>query len=778
MKQTLHNKIFKMVAALVLLTTLVLLMVVWSNTSKSIYLNLDNQLKVSQTVIARELVNRNDKIERSVKVLFDDTMFKLSVIERDNTSLAPMLATYQDILDSAFIVLVKPSGEPFMHSGKLATKLRPSAIVNNIAGLASAGAITNLEIIDNTIFWVMWLPIYDGQGQITAYSASGFAIANNFLQGIKQLVGIDVSFTVQGEQTIVVSTLPANKQNIDYLESSLLNNNDNFLLKLNTITNKNSLFSRKFPIVESGNNKTFMYLSADSTLVKNKFLSLQISFALICALAIGLTMLLGRVLAKQITRPLEYITRYAVKISKGDYTDKFELNTPTLELDQLLCAFKAMEQSVKERESEIVFQAQHDMLTRLYNRNYIKELIDKNFSEQKCFQAVGINILGFRGINDVFGYQYGDICLQELAHRVSKLGGTSARLTGGEILWIPEAALSLDQIKTIKQDLEREITTESISLPMKTAIGIIECPQDTENSEDLFRRMNIVIDEAQASRKLLIKFDSSLEKRYLRRLAIINKLKNALQSNSNELSLHYQPKLSLQTNKVLHAEALVRWEDSELGFISPEEFINIAEHAGFITSVTQWVLTRAVLDFISFKEQGVNVCLAVNISAQDLLSDSFMQFADELLAQHELDHNAISFELTEGVIVREPEKAIDHMLRLRNAGFHLAIDDFGTGYSSLSYLAKLPVNILKIDRCFVMPLATQAGEQAICKSVIQLAKSFNMQVVAEGVEDAISQQMLTDWGCEYAQGYHISRPISAQNFINWMHEHENAAILI
>jgi EAL domain-containing protein (putative c-di-GMP-specific phosphodiesterase class I) len=280
--------------------------------------------------------------------------------------------------------------------------------------------------------------------------------------------------------------------------------------------------------------------------------------------------------------------------------------------------------------------------------------------------------------------------------------------------------------------------------------------------------MNIVIDEAKLSASLIANFSHDFEDRYLRRLAIVENLRNALASTSRDLSIAYQPKLNLIDASVKHAEALIRWNDETLGFVPPDEFIAIAEQAGLIHQVTLWVLEQVACDIQSFKKQGLDICVAVNISAHDLLDETFVHHTKALLSKYELSNSDISFELTESAIVQNPDKAISQMQALRDEGFSLAIDDFGTGYSSLSYITMLPVDTIKIDKCFVMPLASSKAEQSICKAVLQLAKNFNMQVVAEGVEDMQAMKMLKYWGCEYAQGYHISRPVSATDLVEWV----------
>jgi EAL domain-containing protein (putative c-di-GMP-specific phosphodiesterase class I) len=204
--------------------------------------------------------------------------------------------------------------------------------------------------------------------------------------------------------------------------------------------------------------------------------------------------------------------------------------------------------------------------------------------------------------------------------------------------------------------------------------------------------------------------------------------------------------------------------------VSPEDFIAVAEQAGFIESITSWVINRAIDDAARFKDAKVDVSVAINLSAKDIMNPALLTNVLELLKAKKLSTDCLSFEITEGDLVKDHDKAIIHLQAFRDEGFEIAIDDFGTGYSSMAYLQNLPVNTLKVDKSFVMKLAERDGDQKIVKTVISLAHSFNMNVVAEGVENVEALQLLADWGCELAQGYYICKPTPADNLINWYND--------
>jgi predicted signal transduction protein with EAL and GGDEF domain len=353
---------------------------------------------------------------------------------------------------------------------------------------------------------------------------------------------------------------------------------------------------------------------------------------------------------------------------------------------------------------------------------------------------------------------------------VSRLGGLAARLTGGEFLWVPEAQVTLEQLNTVKRLLEQPVDTGDVTVPLRVVIGLVECPKHATTAEELFRRMNIVLDEAKKSCDLILYYDESFEQRYLRRLSIITELKKTLSDHPEELSLYYQPKLNLVSGVIDSAEALIRWTNRTLGFVPPDEFITVAEHAELIDRVTDWVISRAVEDIACFEQASVDVSVAINLSARDIIHPQLLSNVLAKLDSKKLSTHRLSFEITENDLVSDADRAVEYLQAFRDTGFHIALDDFGTGYSSLAYLKDLPIDILKVDKSFVLNLDTQHSDQKIVQSTLSLAHAFGLSVVAEGVENKATLSLLSEWGCKWAQGYYISRPIPADEFIDWYHQ--------
>ena len=482
---------------------------------------------------------------------------------------------------------------------------------------------------------------------------------------------------------------------------------------------------------------------------------------------------MGAIFAKNLTQPLTDLAAMAQRIARGDYHEGINTQDNTQEINNLSVAFGVMQDNVRHREEKIQFQASHDLLTNLYNRFQITEIIKEKMLEKKPFQVFGLNILGFRGINDTFGYHVGDSCLQSLATRFLKLGGQVARLSGGELLWLPEQPIDETKLLALRRQLEQPLEVENTVLNIRFSIGLVRYPNDTEDTQTLFRRLSIAVDHAQQQENLYQAYRQDLEESYLYRLEVLRELKQALNSSQSELAIFYQPKLSLHTGQVSKAEALMRWNSKRLGFVSPELFIPIAEQAGFINQITDWVIDRVIHDSCNWQKIGINLQVAINISVHDAANINLLPRIIQRLEHAGLDKNMLAFEITESDLMKEPEKSIEHLQAFRRNGFNLAIDDFGTGYSSLAYLKNMPVSELKIDKSFILKLDQQIDDQSIVQTIITLARSFNLEIVAEGVENENALRLLDTWGCDWIQGYFISKPMANDQIQNWLAENSN-----
>ena len=756
------------------ITSLLILIVAWQSIARHAQQQQAQDLNTAKMVLTQIIDDRKELLLTSANVLTDDWPFKSAVARDDVATLKSVLGNHGRRIGADLISILSLQGEPIVTVPDPSNyeDSKPLDLKQLAKQTLQNGTTSSIVSSHGKLFQLLFVTV-DAPSPV-AIAVIGFevnqALIEN-LEGISQL-NIRVEVEPQSDKPFSIST-PKGLSESSNATIVNVGQGDSIEWLSFLLGDRNKIIESDFMFVDRDDLDVRIVLSTTVERLFSSFLSLIFSITLISVFALIAAIAMAAIISKQMTRPIEKLTQIATNIAKGNYQEETNIDIRSQELAVLADSFNTMQTNIRDREQKIIHQAQHDELTGLYNRNHIETKLKEKFDSKVCFQSIGINIFGFRDINDTFGYHNGDLCLSELANRVRELGGLAARLTGGELIWIPETPLSESELALVRDGLERNIFVDGLSIPMRVSVGIIECPSDTHNAEDLFRRMNIVLDEAQSTDEKLLRFDASFENSYLRRLSIITELKKALSTNQHELQLFYQPKMELTSGKILGVEALIRWQNDSLGFISPEDFIAIAEQAGFINKITEWVYQQAVKDVCLFRSEGVNVVVAINISAQDVMNPEQLTMINGLLESNKLPSEVLSFELTEGDLIKDPDQALQHLGYLRSSGFSIAIDDFGTGYSSLAYLTQLPINVLKIDKSFVLNLDTSKDDQTIVKTVIKLAHSFGMEVVAEGVENAESLALLKEWGCEWAQGYYICRPIAAADLIQWYRERNN-----
>lgn len=766
-QKSLNQSIFRLVVGLIVFTAITIFVYVWIATIEQAQNRLDRDLSISQNVLERVLQLREERLYESAFVLTADFGFKQAVASGDKGTIDSVLFNHGQRINADLMALISLDGET-KTSYPAVLEANESFPYPSVLDVINMQGGSSLMMLGEHLYQVIILTI-DAPKPI-ALALVGFKLDDSLLEVLNGITKLETTLQVYaGEQeTYKVSTLSDAQ-----LQTALADVDLKPSWLSITLTDDIPFVSKQFVLADELNHKTVVTLSEETQPLFADLVALQFNITAIGLTAILLATLLAAWFARKLSEPLTLLGSVAKRIAVGDYSKEIRIPSSTKEVSLLSDAFTTMQTNIQAREQEIVYQARHDILTSLYNRHYVETLLDSKFHDDQPFLAIGINIFGFRGINDIFGYHNGDLCLKELAHRLSEFDGVSARLTGGELLWLPEQQPDTTFIERLKAVLEAPIETDNVSISIKVALGLIHCPKDANNAEEVFKRMNIVLDEAQITRQFVLHYEPQLEERYSRRLTIITELKNTLEYALDELSLNYQPKLDLKKGAVTHVEALIRWTNAHLGFVSPEDFIAIAEQAGFIESITHWVINRAIDDAARFREDKIDVSIAINLSAKDIMNPTLLPRVLALLKAKNLTTDCLSFEITEGDLVKDHDKAVIHLQAFRNEGFEIAIDDFGTGYSSMAYLQNLPVNTLKVDKSFVLNLHEQSGDQKIVTTVINLAHSFDMNVVAEGVENLEALTLLADWGCELAQGYYICKPTSADNLITWYKDNLN-----
>lgn len=432
----------------------------------------------------------------------------------------------------------------------------------------------------------------------------------------------------------------------------------------------------------------------------------------------------------------------------------------------------------RKKTEEIIHRiAFYDATTGLPNRNKLYDLLldlsGRDAGRNLRMALLLMDLDRFQEINDTLGHHRGDLLLQQLGERLKKIIfdiDIVARLGGDEFAVLLTKLKNHDDIRLviekITRGLEAPFVIEGIPIAVEASIGIALYPDHGTDPDTLIRRADVAMYAAKKSGSGHLFYAPELDKYSSQRLALMAELRQAL--DQNQLLLHYQPKISLKSRKVVGVEALVRWQHPLRGMISPDQFIGPAEQSGLIHSLTRWVLQTAVGQCALWRQAGFEATISVNLSARNLLDPKLPEMVAGLLQGGGVEPGRIEFEITESAIMTDPVHARQVLMKLHKMGTRFAIDDFGMGYSSLSYLRELPVDAIKIDKSFVIQMVRNKGDMAIVRSTIELAHNLDLEVVAEGVETREILDRLEEISCDTAQGYFISRPIPAESLTRWL----------
>jgi diguanylate cyclase (GGDEF)-like protein len=406
----------------------------------------------------------------------------------------------------------------------------------------------------------------------------------------------------------------------------------------------------------------------------------------------------------------------------------------------------------------------HDALTGLPNRAHVTSELRAALVSRTPLAVVALDIGGLREINDTLGHDQGDVVLREVAQRLAAAEEGVAYLNGDDFVVVlrdVEEHEAIARTERLLQTMDGPVHLGQLELDVRIRAGIACHPAHGDDEAVLLRRADAALHRAKESRSAWELHDAAIAEPGLEQLARAGDLRRGIDSGA--LVLHYQPKVDIRTGRPAGVEALVRWQHPKLGLLGPSAFVELAEQTGLIRPLTLWVARTAAAQADAWRAAGLDLPVAVNLSARCL--DSAL--GDELIAL--VDGDAVprlELEVTETVMARA-EEVLPVLERLAARGFRIALDDFGTGYSSLAYLKRLPVTEIKIDRSFVCDMDLDDDDRSIVRSMIELADSLGLGVVAEGVERAETLQALADLGCQVAQGYLISRPVPAAEATSW-----------
>lgn len=689
--------------------------------------------------------------------------------------LQQQLEEYRLRRNASFVTYYDAKQQMLVGDARINQQLQPVWSAVWAQARLDGAALTHVALLDQ-LYAVVVVAVAQPDQNADGWLSIAYLIDDAVALDLQERIGMDVSLLLQPTaqaRVVVASSLPA-KLRTDLLSVPLQSQQ----MRLGNIAYQSRMITLPNSDAQVGSVQPSVLLQYPSSRVYAPLydlIKIMLVLALLSFLLIGIA---SFVIARMVTRPLHDLVSVAQQIQQGHYQQ--QINPPnTLELAELANSLTHMQDAIHERELRVLALAEKDLLTGVHNRVGFLRRIESLLSQQRPMTAVLINIDRFQQINDTLGHPFGDQVLIAFTDQLVELlaavpDAVLARFGGDEFAALvpmdrPDWASLIDRMQ---RQFEQPLQVTDRQLDVRATLGVAHFPVHAQNAVDLMCCADEAMYIAKEERIGCRIYNPERQRFRMEHLSLLGELKAALATD--QLMLYFQPKICLQPqanrdHSVIHqAEALIRWQHPERGFIPPSEFIPFAEQTSDIRELTRWVIARGCLDAAKMAAQGHAVCISVNISVRDLLDSQFYLYVRECLAAAHIPPSRLCLEITESGAMEEAPAVLDNLNQLKQMGVALAIDDYGTGYSSLSYVRQLPVSELKIDQSFIKHMIDSPNDMMIVRSTIELAHSLGFSVVAEGVETQQISQLLAEFGCDMAQGYFYARPLPFDDYSAWL----------
>jgi diguanylate cyclase (GGDEF)-like protein len=720
------------------------------------------QLSLGERVAEEILQRRTSLILSRLDVVVKDFGFRSALASQDRATADSALENQSRRLGARFAMILDSNNRLLATADNPPEQLEePDQIVDLLNQSQVNGFASQITVIDDRAVELVAIPV-EAPG-LRAQLVAGFELGAEVAEIIERLSGTEVLYRARKADASGFRFLSEGIEAGDDRLSELAKVSAGESLSARFVSSDH-YFTRIVMLADESETRLQLMLLINRDASLNAYYKRAIEILLLVSSVLILAALIALITARSLGKPVLELARYAKSIGDGKSPEPPQVKVGG-ELAELRHALGDMLGKLKDREEQIRYAASHDEITGLPNAHAFLNSVREGFRANQTFRLFGLRINELSNINDTLGLAFGDKVLRAVAERLQRKlpdHAELARTGGGEFLMLADAcsgealdALAHQLLDTVQAPMQIDGTPFSLRCRMVS----LQLPEDARDTDQLRRRVNLTFELAQTSRTPVTHYQPGRDEDHLRELQIISDLTTAIADMG--LHMNYQPKLAMADGRLRQVEALVRWTHPQLGFISPEEFIFLAEQSGQITDLTRHILSRVARDASHWQASGLKIGVAINLSALDLSRPELIDEVSAAFSDWQLPMSEITLEVTESALMGDPETALETLGRLRELGVTLSVDDFGTGYSSLSQLRKLPVQELKIDKSFVLKLNKEPQDQLIVKSTIDMAHGLGLKVVAEGIENNETWHILKNWGCETGQGFYMSRPVAA-----------------
>jgi len=779
MARTVAHQVIVFVALLLIVIQLIIFIAIDGAVSANARQKIREELQVGERIFLRLLDGRSQQLITGARILTSDFAFRQALMTGDRGTVVSALSNHGSRIGASKMILVAPDNHVLADASASGDAAGGGlfAFPDLVSEAATSGNASAIRLIDGVPYQLVVVPVLAPAP--VGWVVLGFSIDGRLAAELGSLTALEVSFaTWQQSEGWHVAASTMRREARERLLGVLRQTVPESAARSIPILSADDFVTSASTLALSRDGEVVAILQRSLGEATARFNKLRMILLALAALSLAGTIVGSVMIARSISRPVTALVAFARKLERGDY-EQGPPESRADELGELASAFNNMRLAISAREQQIKAMAYHDALTGLPNRALFNDRLHQAIGVARRLDhpvsVMLIDLNRFKEVNDTFGHHVGDLLLCEVGMRLrgalARASDTAARLGGDEFaVLLPTATTEMaeDVARKILRSLEDPVAFEKRFLDVEGSIGVATFPEHGDDQHVLMSHADAAMYHAKRKRLGFAVYEPRLdtEPESDSRLSLSGELRQAVERG--EFFLHFQPRVSLVGRHACEAEALVRWRHPGRGLLPPGEFIPFAEQTGYIREITHWVMDAAFAQAVRWRSQGLAVVISINLSVRDLLDTGLAARCGELLLRHGASAEWFRLEITESVLMDDPERALGTARQLHEMGFSLSIDDFGTGYSSLALIKKLPVAELKIGRSFVINMVADADDMTIVRSVIDLAHNMGLLVVAEGVESAEALELLAGMRCDVAQGYHVGRPMPPEQLEAWL----------